>query len=154
MPAPGNLVVNPSFEAGMDAWKLNPSSAGITSSPSGGAPHCDQTLQVQIVDAGEKTQLFQTDIAIQAGQSYHFSFLAKSSSGHDISVHLHDHTSPGIKLGIEGVTFDLTGDWQQFTYNFTAPASSNNARLRFWFAPHDANGDVYAFDHVIIAPNP
>ena len=150
IPVPGNEVVNPSFESDLDNWRPYPSSAVSASTPTGDAAHCEQAVRLVVNDASASIQFYQTGINIRASQSYRFRFYGKSSTGHDISVYLHDHKSTSLKLGMNNVEFDLTSEWQMFTYDFRAPASSTNARLRFWWASHDANGDVYMFDQVVI----
>ncbi len=56
---------------------------------------------------------------------------------------------------MNAVQFDLDTTWKNFTTefttaNFTSPV--NDARLRIWFAPYAAAGDVYYVDNVVITP--
>jgi len=47
--------------------------------------------------------------------------------------------------------FNLTTAWQTFTREFTASGFTGtvtDARVRFWFAPYDAAGDIFFIDGV------
>ncbi|MEK9137952.1 MAG: immunoglobulin domain-containing protein, partial [Bacteroidota bacterium] len=72
----------------------------------------------------------------------------------DVGVSLLKHGSPFTNYCLSNRAFDLTTSWMEYSVQFTTSGftgTANDARLMFWLAPYDANGDRYFFDEVVLA---
>ena len=157
-----NILSNPSFESGKSNWTFYTNGAGSLNITSSDVFHCEDAAKINITTAGGNVQLFQSGVDLVANTNYRLSFAAKSNTGHDLSVSLQNHKPNYEYYGLQNQVADLNSNWQTFEFEFTTSGFSgsvDNGRLRFWFAPYDANGDVYWIDHVVLeqigsAPNP
>ncbi|MCB0130672.1 MAG: carbohydrate binding domain-containing protein, partial [Caldilineaceae bacterium] len=146
----GNIVGNPSFEQALERWSWYSNGRAAINGNSPGI-HCARAAAIEISAQGTNVQLYQTGLPLAPNTPYRLRFAAKSSTGHDVSVHLHQHANGTTNYGLNGVVFDLTSGWQNFEVDFTTTGNANNnSRLRFWLAPYDANGDSYWFDNVTL----
>lgn len=149
-PVPGNIVRNPGFEDGRSQWKFHTNGSGNFSI---GAGQCGNAANIAINEQGKNVQLYQPRLRLEANKTYRLSFIAKSSSGNDLSVFLHKHRPNYRSYGLDNFQVDLTTEWQTYQVEFTTTGFSNrvrDGRLRFWLAPFDAPGDVYSIDQVVI----
>jgi hypothetical protein len=158
MPA-GNLIANGGFEEGTTNWYFHTDGQGSATTVAPGYIG-SQSMEVSIDQESSTTQLYQYNVPLKPSTSYRLSFAAKSSAGHCIEVRIHEHPSPYSDYTGEGYKqFELTTDWSVKTWDFTTLADAgDDARLRFWFGPCDASGDVYWIDDVELveteAPGP
>jgi len=145
-----NLITNPGFESGTTSWVFFTDGAGALASVAPGFEG-SKAGRVTITTAGANVQLYQNGRTLIAGRQYRLTFSAYSNTGHDLSVSMLKQVSPYTSYGLGGAAFNLTNAWQTFTRTFTASGFSGtvtDARLRFWLAPYDANGDLYFIDGV------
>ncbi len=91
-------------------------------------------------------QLFQSDLDLKAGQTYHFSFRAKASQNVTIGLNMMAAHAPWSNLWKQDVS--LTSDWQTYAFDVTPSASAPNARVTFTRLASQA-GD-YWFDSVSV----
>ncbi len=143
---------NPSFENGTQGWLFYTSSAGSWSA-SDGAFECSKAARVQITSGGSNVQLYQFGFALQPNTRYHLSFAAKSSSGHDMGVYIHEHDDDYTNYGLAVNQVDVGNGWQVYDYEFNTTGfagTATDSRIRFWFAPFATAGDVYMIDQVVL----
>jgi uncharacterized delta-60 repeat protein len=147
---PAQPVINPGFESGTAPWHFFTNGAGSFSDSATGYASAHAGC-VAITAQGSNTQLYQADLSLTAGYRYRLRFRAYSTTGHNLSVSLHKHTAPYTSYGLEHASVELTTEWQSFSFEFVSSGftgSVNDARLRFWLAPYDADGDKYIIDDV------
>ena len=147
---PHNLLHNGSFEADQTGWRFFTNSDG-SFTISDEAADCDRAAQIEITAPGGNVQLYQRGIQLEANTTYRMTFMAYSSSGHDLGVYLHNHVAPYDKYGLAINQVNLTSGWQRYTVEFNTKNFSgtvDNARLRFWLAPFAHAGDIYVIDDV------
>jgi hypothetical protein len=147
---PSNLITNPGFESGTSPWVFFTDGAGALASVTPGFEG-SKAGRITITTAGTNVQLYQSGRTLIAGRQYRLTFSAYSNTGHDLSVSMLKQVSPYTSYGLGGAAFNLTNAWQTFTRTFTASGFTGtvtDARLRFWLASYDANGDVYFIDGV------
>lgn len=145
----GNLVQNPGFDYTTEGWSLFTNGTGTLTRVSPG--HNGGSGRVTISTAGTNVQLTHSGISLKPLTTYQFSFWARSSTGHNMSVYLQKQTSPYTNYGLNNWIVDLTTLWQKFTRTVTTTGFSSpvhDGRLRFWFAPYDAAGDQFFMDDV------
>jgi hypothetical protein len=145
-----NVLANPSFEAGFDAWEFfsdAPGTITLDASEGGGSPFA----RINLGGGGANIQLYQPGIALLPATSYRLRFRARSTTGHALSVSVHKHTAPYTEYGLLGCEFALTPAWTTFEVDFTTrnvDAVLSDARLTFWLAGYASAGDEYAIDDV------
>jgi hypothetical protein len=154
-PVSGNVIENADFEQGGTRWNFFTDGQGAFTTTTANPFECLLSAEVAIQARGSNVQLFQTGISLQPATTYRLSLAARSSSGRDVQLFLHQHTAPHTNYGLSGAVLDLTPDWQVFnveftTQNFRQPV--NDARLRIWLARTNEPGEVYYFDHVVLVP--
>jgi hypothetical protein len=118
-PPAGNLLQNPGFENGTSPWRFFTDGTGSFASVTPGFAG-SYAGRVNITTQGSNVQLNQTGFALQAGARYRLTFSAYSTTGHDLSVFIHRHTSPFTNYGLSNAVFGLTTRYQTFTREFTA----------------------------------
>lgn len=144
-----NIIKNPGFESGTTSWLFYTSGAGTfgTISPGyEGTSAAKSTLN----SGGTNIQLYQTGMMLQPNTRYRLTFLAKSTTGHDLTVKLFKHVSPYTSYGLSQ-TFSVGTGWQTFTTEFTTrnfASTTNDGRFQFWLAPFVTTGDIYYIDNV------
>ena len=153
---PGNVVTNGGFEPGTEAWnygwKFYTNGAGSFVSDTDHY-ECQYAAHVTIVTAGSNVQVYQPWMTLQPQTDYRLRMAAKSSSGRDVMLFVHEHDDDYTNYGLNGVQLDLTPDWQVFTVEFTTVGFNQpvgDARLRIWLAQNDAAGESYWFDDVVM----
>ncbi len=149
---PGNVLVNPGFETGTTPWRFYSDGTGwFKTEPPG--YECDRTSRIKIVEPGNNVQLYQKEITLESDTTYRLRLAAKSTSGRDLELFLHRHTSPYTKYGLNGVVLDLSEEWQVFQVQFTTSGFDspvNDARLRFSLGDRDVAGEMYYIDDVVL----
>jgi hypothetical protein len=145
-----NVISNPGFERGVWAWKFYTDGQGALSNDSPGYQGV-AAGRVDIDEAGRNVQLYQAGFPLDPATRYRLQFAARSSTGHDLAVYLHQDSAPYVNYRLRNFRVNLTDSWKLFsvefrTAGFTSP--STDTRLRFWLAPFDASGDVYWLDQV------
>lgn len=147
---PNNVVRNGSFEDGQSGWRFwGPRKGSFSIGDE--AVDCESSAMVEITDRGSNIQLYQRGMRLEANTAYRLTFVAYSSSGNDMGVHVHNHRAPYENYGLALYQVDLSDGWQRYTVEFNTKRFSghvNDARLRFWFAPFARAGDVYVIDDV------
>lgn len=144
-----NILLNPSFELGISDWNFHTDGSGEFS-VSLDAYEGLNSGQISITQEGTNVQLNQTSMPIEPDTNYLLSLAAKSSSGNDMEVRLHQHESPYSNYGLSSLV-DIGTSWQEYSFKFTTTGFSTSAtdtRLRFWLAPYDTPGDEYFIDNV------
>ena len=100
-------------------------------------------------------QLYQAGLYLQPNTPYQLRLAAKATDGRDVRLFLHKHRSPYTNYGLNGLTLDLTEEWQVFVVQFTTTGFTSpvwDGRLRIWLAETDAPGAHYFFDDVVMVP--
>lgn len=149
-PIAGNILGNGGFEDGTMAWAFYTNGSGqfnITDS----AYECAKAAQLQITQPGSNVQLYQPGLHLEANTQYRLSFAARSSTGHDLALYIHNHVAPYQNYGLAVNQVNLGTDWETYTVEFTTSGFSgtvDNGRLRFWLAPFAKAGDTYEIDEV------
>jgi hypothetical protein len=152
-PVSGNVIGNPGFEAStISPWSFytNGSAGRLLSSD---RYECDQAFEASIYSEGSNVQLYQAGLYLQPNTPYQLRLAAKSTDGRDVRLYLHKHGSPYTNYGLNGLTLDLTEEWQVFVVQFTTTGFSSpvwDGRLRIWLAETDAPGAHYFFDDVVM----
>ncbi len=149
-----NVVVNGGFENGTGGWEFFCNGSG---SFSVGAPAYEgvNAATVVINQPGDNVQLFIAGFELEPCTLYRLRFFARSNSGHDIAMSVHQHWEPYKDYGLRNHVIDADTNWREFvidfvTWNFTSTVS--DARLRFWFTSLASAGDVYQIDEVSLVP--
>ncbi len=145
-----NILSNSDFDAGTSAWIFYTS--GIGSMQQGSPGYDDnQALNVTISQNGSNTQLYQSNIPLEAGATYRLSFAAYSNTGDGMDVVLQQHGAPYDNYGLSK-HFSLVTSWALYSVDFTSltPAAVSDGRLMFWFGSSAKNGDQYWFDRVVL----
>lgn len=149
----GNLIENYCFEDGPGPWRFFTDGQG-SYMPTGTDPYQGQfAADVTLQEAGTNVQLYQKDISLKPNTPYELLFAAYSSTGHDLSVYVQQDVSPYTNYGLKDFRVNLQTGWGVYTTTFTSKGFSSpvdDARLRFWLAPFDANGDLYRIDWVVL----
>ncbi len=146
-----SVVANSSFEGGTDNWTFYTNGAGNFSTYPHHNTYGENCAKVSIITAGTNVQLHQSGLYLESYTTYTLAFQARSGTGHNMAVFLQKHTSPYNNFGLNNWVVDLTTEWQSFARTFTTTgfaSATNDARLRFWFAPYDASGDEFFIDDV------
>jgi hypothetical protein len=151
-PPAANILLNPGFESGTSPWSFYTDGAGSFASVTPGFEDL-KAGRVSITTAGTNVQLYQSNLRLEPNTDYVLTFAAYSNTGHDLSVYLLKQVSPYTNYGLGGFVAGLTTGWQTFTKTFRTAGFTgtvSDGRLRFWFAPYDANGDVFYLDKVTL----
>jgi arylsulfatase A-like enzyme len=149
-PVPGNVILNPGFEAGRTNWSFYSKDGKGSFTTTTITPYqCSQAAQVAIQVPGTNDKFYQLGIALQPNTAYRLRLAARSSTGRDVKIYLDKGTSPYTKYGVNGVILNLAPDWRVFeipftTINFSSPVT--DGRLRLWFFETGVPGESYFFD--------
>jgi len=149
-PAAGELLMNGSFEAGKTGWSFYTNSSGQFDVIDA-TYECTKAAQLQVTQSASNVQLYQPGLKLDANTTYRLSFAARSNSGRDLAVYLHNHEAPYQNYGLSVNQVNLGTEWERYTVEFTTSGFAdtvNNARLRFWLAPFAQAGDMYWIDGV------
>ena len=136
-----NAVANGNFSAGNASWTFYTNGAGSFDTGDGYAEIVTATLATNI-------QLYQRNISVTGATTYRMRFRARNTFGANMDVWLRKHTAPYTSYGLRAF-IDLTADWQTFTIDFTTTSGDKtDARLMFWFGPHELPGASYEIDDI------
>ena len=70
-----------------------------------------------------------------------------------MGIYIQEHDNDYSDYGLSVRNVALNRDWQFYTYEFTTKGFNSrvsDTRIRFWFAPFAAAGDVYMIDPVVL----
>ena len=151
--APANVIVNPGFESGVDGWKFRTNGQGTLSNESPGFKGV-ASARIDIDAPGNNVMLTQSGFTLQPTTRYLLQFVAKSNTGHDLSVYLQRDSGAFVNYGVNNFRVNLTAKWKLFKIEFTTRGftlPTTDTRLRFWLSPFDAARDIYWFDQVSLA---
>lgn len=129
-----NLLLNPSFEAGVSPWSLDVktgAAANISLDPSS-AFHGKYSTVINTTKSSTTdwyVQLTQNKLVLNKGQIYNLSFTARSETSRTIPVIIQNDNNPYTEYSRQNVS--LTPDWQTFNISFTLPVDLSNAKLSF-----------------------
>jgi hypothetical protein len=144
-----NLLSNGNFSLGYNNWTFFTNGVGyflVNSST--------ETGMISITNPNSNTQLYQKGFLLKPNNQYQLSFKSYSTTGNDLKIYIHKHTTPFSNFGMEGQVVDLTSDWKSFEYTFTTTnlsSSTQDTRIRFWFPNLSESGDRYYFDDVVLS---
>ena len=151
-PTSSNVLSNPGFESGNNNWAFFTNGKGSFSTE-GPAFQCNSAAKLTITQTGNNMQFYQSNFSLKANTNYRLSFSAKSSTGDDLRVFLHQHKAPNTSYGLATNAVKLSTDWQTFNFDFKTTGFSgttSDTRLRFWFTRLAQNGDIYWIDDVVL----
>lgn len=122
-----NLWLNPAFDDGLRYWSTRAAQSGQAAfSISPDAPDgFSKSARIEVLRAGTNpwdVQLMRPDVPLTASQSYRLTFQGRSLAGpRTLSVAFIDSRDYS---GYASRTFALGAGWQQFVYEFRAPATA------------------------------
>jgi hypothetical protein len=148
-----NLVRNHSFEDGVTNWLRHTNGGDVSLGTDSSAVDGASSAKLTVNQPGTSLQLYQHSLNLEPNTTYSLSFSAKSSTGHDLSVYVHEHDEDYTNYGLGNYVANLSSSWQTFSTQFTTKGFSstvNDGRLRFWFGPYDEAGDIYNIDNVVL----
>ena len=118
-------LFNTDFALGVTGWSLDfPVGTGTMTV-------VDGVLEAELTDLGDAwwhIQLFQGGISIEEGKTYVVSLDAKADGSKRIGLGIEDVADGYADLKGESIEWDLTTDWQTFTYSFTAPRTIDTTK--------------------------
>lgn len=130
-PLGAQLLVNGDFSNGIAPWHLEQHEAATAAAVAGtydGVPGVRITTS-QASSAGWHVQFLQSGIGLIEDQIYTLDFRAKSGTTRSVSVGLQQGYDPWQTYDNTDIT--TTGDWQQWSHTFIAPATDSNVRINF-----------------------
>lgn len=144
-----NLIRNPGFEEGELNWIVY--SNGVLNHKASSNSYSGQySEELNFVKSGSNEQLYQKDIYLEANTRYKLSFFGKSNQTRTVWVAVHKHGTPYTDYGL-AKSVRLSSDWKEFSLEFVTKGfvnSTDDARLRFYFAGYSSENDRYYFDEV------
>lgn len=149
-PPASNIILNPGFESGTASWVFFTNGKGSF----GAIPPAytgSKSANVSIGTVGSNMQLYQRAITLEPNTKYRLSFVAYSSTGHDMIIRLFKHVSPYNAYMPDFKADLLANKWNTFSTEFTTPGFSgtvNDARLMFYFTGNGKAGDTYRIDDI------
>jgi WD40 repeat protein len=151
-----NVLSNPGFEGSMmSPWSFYTNGRGQAVQDAADRYECGKAAKVMIRQPGSNVQLYQSDLVLQPHTGYRLRLAAKSTEGKDARLFLQKHGSPYTNYGLNGLTIDLSTEWNVFVLQFTTTNFStpvNDGRLRIWLAESDAPNAQYYFDDLVMIP--
>ncbi len=156
-PADGpNLIANGDFEAGSAEWKYYSAGGGKFSAEADGY-NATTSARLTVNNRSSNIQFYQTGIPLEPATRYRLRFAARSNSGADLAVYVHEHDDDHTNYGLDRTQFDLSAEWQTFEIEFTTSgfgAPVDDARLRIWLSGMAKSGDRYWLDDVELVALP
>jgi hypothetical protein len=145
---------DPSFENGNPNgdWKLELHETAtanldiVQTNPFDGQD-CARISVTNVTGTGWHIQFKQENLSVQAGRTYTVHFAARADQPSSIWAYTQRNLDPWTWYGAEYI--DLTTDWQEFSYTFTAP-EDNAGFVRFAFSFENQLGNFY-FDKLSLA---
>jgi len=129
-----NLLVNGDFEnSTTESWEMelhDVANAALTTDSANAyeGKYCAQVAVSSTTETIWHIQFEQFDISVNNGDSYTFSFAAKTNQPKSVWASLGKHNAPYNGYG--GSTIDLTTQWQTFTFT-VVPNETNIKQTRF-----------------------
>ncbi|MCB0185394.1 MAG: carbohydrate binding domain-containing protein, partial [Caldilineaceae bacterium] len=151
-PTPTNLLQNGDFESGVAPWLFYSLNGGSLTT-AGPAYAGNAAGRAEVRNGSSNVQVYQTGFPLEPQTRYRLSFAAYSSSGQDLALVVHRHSSPYTNHGLNNFRINLSRRWRTFTVEFTTRnlrQATTDTRLRFWLAPYAQAGDVYWIDDVVL----
>lgn len=144
-----NQVRNGDYDSGLTSWRLELlGSALATATPDINNPYrgvASAQVRVTAIDGTNwHVQWEQVTLSLKKDSAYTVSFAARSDRARPVFVGVQQNSSPYTFY--TGAAFNLTANWQRFTFSFIAPANLNND-LKLAFMLGDEVGQ-YWFDEV------
>ena len=144
-----NLIKNPGFESGTANWTFYTNGTGNFKLVSPGYEG-NYAANLTLTSNGTNIQLYQRNLILEPKGIYRLSFVAYSTTGHDLLIKIFQNSFPYTDYGLNQ-TFDMGTNWQALTTEFTAAnltTTVNDGRLMFYLAPFVEAGDIYYIDDV------
>lgn len=138
-----NLVTNGTFETDVTGWQsyTGDGSDAVLSSVNG-------EMNISFTNYGGwftwSTQVYQDKIQLKAGKIYILKFDARSSVARDAWMEMNNLTQQ---------TLALTDTGKTFTYEFTANAASDNAKLNFLLGTNNLDGALFTKNQTVTIDN-
>jgi hypothetical protein len=126
------LIDNGHFDAGKTSWTLDTIQGAKGTLVIEMGTDGKSAAHINVPEAAAVpyyVQLFQNQLTVKAGQSYHLSFRAKAAPAVTISLNLMVGEAPWTNLWKQDVS--LTSDWQDYSFDITPASASSNARVTF-----------------------
>ncbi|MEK7571853.1 MAG: carbohydrate binding domain-containing protein [Patescibacteria group bacterium] len=125
---------NASFEDGTSDWQFNQraGASGNFSVTTEAQEDGSNAAKIEIAQAAQNpwdVEIAQYGLAITTGKTYMVGFSAKAAANRKIDVVVQQSVRPFTVY--DRKTFDLTPEWQDFTYTFTASDTQNNVFVGF-----------------------
>lgn len=130
--ADAELINNGHFDSGKTAWymdAINGAKGTFTVDTEADGKSAAHIVVPEAADVDYHIQLFQKDLELKAGQTYHFSFRARASQKVNIGLNMMAAQAPWTNLWKQNI--DLGTDWQTFSFDVTPTAAAANARVTF-----------------------
>lgn len=144
-----NQMRNGGYESGLASWNLELNgSAAATATPEVSNPFQGQvSARVQVTastGADWHVQWKQIALTLQKDSAYTVSFAARTERDRTVYVGVQQNSAPYAFYA--GATFNLTTNWQRFTFSFLAPATLvGDTKLAFMVG---GEAGFYWFDEV------
>ncbi|MBI5472139.1 MAG: FG-GAP repeat protein [Ignavibacteriae bacterium] len=136
-----------SFETGLEDWTS--SGCAIASIVNQGC-NSAKAAKISITGKNCNAQFFKHGFSIERGKRYRVKFNAWSSRGEDMQLTVLPHNASTPNVGLDRRVDLGTTSCASYTFEFTATANTNDARLRFLFTYMSTTGYWYVFDNVSI----
>ena len=138
-----NELINETFDANAGVWNL---------SENGGAASAgvlNNELKVDVTTVGAENyqpQLVASNIRLEAGASYTFTFKAKAETPRGIEIGVIDPGNGYHYYG--GSSFDLTGEYDTYTVSFTADIATSTGQVQINFGTISGKTSVPAIIYI------
>ena len=145
-----NLISNPGFESGKTPWLVYPTTSILYSTVSPGSEGLyTAKLGFSFTTVPVNLQFYQPNIKnLEPNTRYRLSFVANSTTGHDVRVKLNKTLRPYNTYGLDSVV-DLSTTMQEYSVEFTTiNADVTDGCLQFYLYPFAAKTDIYYIDNV------
>ena len=145
-----NLITNPGFESGKAPWMVYPTTNILYSTVSPGSEGIySAKLGFSFTTVPIDLQFYQPYIKnLELNTTYRLSFVANSSTGHDLRVKLNKTLRPYTSYGLNTV-IDLSTTLQEYSVEFTTINSSvTDGCLQFYLNLFAEKTDIYYIDNV------
>jgi hypothetical protein len=154
-PEPGkdeNMIMNPEFDMGTAFWNLEVHGDFVAAvmledrSDGIGDKRCAR-IDINNIEAGAEVwrlQFKQTGIKMEQGETYTWSFWAKTEDWREANVWVGMETDPWTTLGPSEI-IELESEWQEYHFTFDAQGSFDNTRLAIQLA---SSPETVWIDHV------
>ncbi len=145
------LLTNGEFESGTEPWALFSNGVATLNDDAAGAAG-GKAAHVVISGEGTNVQLYQAGICLEPNTLYKLTLKARANRPTAVAVTLLKNTCPFTSYGLVEDLY-LERSWKTFSVEFSTPQFNvpvTDARLMFWLASFDAQGDEYFFDDIVL----